>query len=211
MKTKSLLVVLLAGAFPMGCGSNGTDEALVGSWIRIRDTGEVRDRYTFGATGAFTFDENTPDAPVTEDHMTGTYEASQGVVTATATNTLEPGRVRVTFSYYAGATQFSSAALRAPAGHTGIVGVWSGVRKTEHLDASSPSPTGSDTECDFRADGSFRWTVTPFDGTAAATTEGTWVAEAGEMVRATAGSSELVLELLDNQALVDAFAIWQRN
>ena len=143
--------------------------------------------------------------------MTGTYEAVDGVVTATVTNTLVPGQARQTFSYYAGATQFSSAALRARAGHTGIVGVWTGIRKTELLDGSAPSPTGGDIEGDFRADGSFRWTVTSFDGTAAVVTEGTWVAEAGEAFRASAGSSAMVLELLDNEALVDAPRIWQRN
>ena len=206
-----MVLVLLAGALLAACESNGTDDALVGTWSRLRDTTELRDRYMFGVDGSFAFDENKPEAPETEDHMTGTYEASDGVVTATVTNTLVSGQARLTFSYYAGATQFSSAALRAGAGHTGIAGVWTGVRKTELLDGSAPSPTGVEIEGDFRADGSFRWTVTPFDGTAAVVTEGTWVAEAGEVFRASAGSAELVLKLLGNEALVDAPRIWQRE
>ena len=206
-----MLLVLLAGAFLAACDSNGTDDALVGTWSRLRDTTELRDRYVFGVDGSFAFDENKPDAPETEDHVTGTYEASDGVVTATVTNTLVPGPARLTVSYYASATQFSSAALRASAGHTGIIGVWTGTRKTELLDGSAPSPTGGDIEGDFRADGSFRWTVTPFDGTAAVVTEGTWVAEAGEVFRASAGSAALVLKLVGNEALVDAPRIWQRD
>ena len=206
-----MLMVLVAGAFLTACDSNGTDDALVGSWIRMRDTAEMRDRYTFGANGSFAFDENKPDAPETEDHMTGTYVALDDVVTATVTNTREPGQARLTFSYYAGATQFSSAALRPSAGHTEIVGVWGGIRKIEHPDDSASSPTGGNIEGEFRADGSFRWTVTPFDGTATTVTEGTWVAEADETFRATASSSELVLKLFDNEALVDASRIWQRN
>ena len=214
MKTRSMLVILVFGAVLSACGgSNGADGALAGSWIRMRDTGEMRDRYVFGVDGSFAFDENKPDAPETEDHMTGTYEVSDGVVTATATNTLVPGQARLTFSYYAGTTQFSSAALRARAGHTGIVGVWIGIRKIERLDGAAPSPTGGETEAEFRADGSLRWTFTPFDGTAAVVTEATWVAESGDLFRAStsATSSWLVLKLFDDETLVDASRIWQRN
>jgi hypothetical protein len=205
MKTQSVLVALAASAFLTSCDSNGTDHALVGNWVRMRDTTEVRDRYTFGANGSFTFDENEPDAP-----LRGTYEASDGIVTATVTNTLEPGQVRVTFSYYAGATQFSSAALGANPGHAGIVGRWNGIRKIERLDGSAPSATGEELQGEFRADGTLRWTNTLLDGTAATVTEGTWVAEAGGMYRITGSPSELVLELLDNEALVDPLLIWQR-
>jgi hypothetical protein len=210
LKARSMVVVLLAGTLLTACGSNANDDALVGSWIRMRDVIEMRDRYVFGGDGTFTFDENKPDDPQTEDHLTGTYAASDGVVTATVTDAVKPGPVRLTFSYQAGATQFSSAALRAAAGHTGIVGVWNGTRKLELLDGSASSPTGGDIEGEFRADGTYRWTVTPFDGTAATVAEGTWVAEEGDTFRLTAGSA-LVLTLLDNEALVDASRIWQRN
>ena len=230
MKTLSTLLgmLLLAAAFLTACDSNGngTDQALVGTWNRLRTATELRDRYQFGANGSFAFDENKPGSPQTEDHMTGTYVASGGVVTATVTNTLEPGQARLTFSYYAGATQFSSGALRARAGHTGIVGVWTGVVKIERLDGSEQSPAGDEVEAEFRADGSYRWTVTPFDGTAARVTEGTWVLEGGTMFRITFGSSDLLFQLFDdqvlgtqvlenqvlqNQVLIDASRIWQRQ
>jgi hypothetical protein len=72
--------------------------------------------------------------------MSGTYVASDDVVTATVTNTLEPGSARLTFSYYTGKTQFATGALLARAGHTGIVGVWRGMMKIEYLDSSATSP-----------------------------------------------------------------------
>ena len=132
-------------------------------------------------------------------------------VSATATDTLTSGRTRLTFSYYAGATQFSSAALRAGTRHAGIVGVWTGIRKIERLYDSAPTSTGGQMEGEFRADGSFRWIVTPFDGTGATVTEGTWVGEAGETFRASVSSYDMVFKLLDDETLVDAPRIWQRN
>jgi hypothetical protein len=211
MKVRPLFAVFVAGAFMTACDSNGADAGLIGTWIRMRDATEMRDRYVFGVDGSFTFDENKPDEPQTEDHMTGTYVAANGVVTATVNNTLQPGQARLTFSYYANATQFSSAAMRARSGHTGIVGTWTSVRKLELLEASERSLSGAEVEGEFRADGSYRWTVTPFDGTAASATEGTWAAEQDGTFRATAPSSELMLQLLDDEALVDAPRIWQRN
>lgn len=214
MKVRLLFALFVAGAFTTGCDSNGADDGFIGSWIRMRDATEMRDRYVFGADGSFTFDENKPDDRQTEDHLTGTYVAADGVVIAMATNTnmLQPlGPARLTFSYYANATQFSSAALRARSGHAGIVGTWTGVRKLELLDGSGQSPSGSEVEWEFRTDGSFRQTVAPFDGTAGSTTEGTWVGEADRTFRATADSSEQVVTLLDGEALVFPSQIWQRK
>jgi len=211
MKTRSLVAVLVGGFLLAACSSNQTDDALVGSWIRMRDATEMRDKYVFGADGAFTFDENKPDDPQTEDHMTGNYAAADGVVTATATNTLKPGQARLTFSYYANATQFSSAAMRARSGHMGVIGTWTGIRKLELLDGSGQSPSGSEFAWELRADGSFRQTVTPFDGADATTTDGTWAAEGGGTFRMTASSSDVVVTLLDGQALVVPSQIWQRN
>lgn len=211
MKAQSLTVILLAGAFLAACGSNDNDP-LVGSWIRMRTPTEMRDRYVFGADGAFTFDENKPDDPQTEDHLTGTYVAAGGMVTATVNKADTPGtQARLTFTYHANATQFSSAALRATAGHAGAVGVWTGMAKIELTDGSQ-SPSGGAMEVALRADGTFRWTVTPFDGTAASAQEGTWVtATDGTIQTATASGPSYVLRMLDNEVLVDEPRIWQRN
>jgi hypothetical protein len=211
MKVSLLFSVCVAAALMTACDSNKADDGLIGSWIRMRDASEMRDRYVFGADGSFTFDENKPDEPQAEDHMTGTYVAANGVVTTTVTNTLMPGNVRLTFSYYANAVHFSSAAMRARSGHTGIVGTWSGVRKLEFLDVSEQSPSGSAVQWEFRADGSFRQTVTPFDGTPGSTTEGTWVGEGDGTFRATVDSSDTVVTLLDGEALVFPSQIWQRH
>ena len=75
-------------------------------------------RPAFTADGTMTFDENKPDARDEEDHVSGPYTASDGVVTATVTNTNAPGHQRVTFTYYAGSV-FSTHAMRAAAGHDG--------------------------------------------------------------------------------------------
>jgi hypothetical protein len=211
MKGGLLFSLCVAAALMTACDSNKADDGLIGSWIRMRDASEMRDRYVFGADGSFTFDENKPDEPQTEDHMTGTYVAANGVVTTTVTNILMPGNARLTFSYYANATQFSSAAMRARSGHTGIVGTWSGVRKLEFLDPSAQSPSGSEVEWEFRSDGSFRQTVTPFDGTGGSTTEGTWVGEGDGTFRATVDGSDKVVTLLDGEALVFPSQIWRRN
>lgn len=210
MRFRSMLVLLLGGTLLNACNSGGTDDALVGAWIRMRTPTEMRDRYVFGADGAFAFDENKPGAPETEDHMTGTYTAANGVVTATVSNTLTPDHARVTFSYYANATQFSSAALRAATAHEGIVGRWTGIRKLEILGDSGPA-SGAAVDVEFRADATYRWTVTPFDGTAAATDEGSWAKQADGTFHTTGGTSTYTLDLLDNEALVDAPYLWQRN
>jgi hypothetical protein len=87
-----------------------------GPFTRLRvDTTEVKDQWAFTADGTMTFDENKPDARAEEDHVTGSYTASDGVIVATATNTNAPGNVRVTFTYYAERC-FSSHAMRALGG-----------------------------------------------------------------------------------------------
>jgi len=199
----------MTGGLSAACGQQQADDSLVGSWSRLRDgTTEVRDKYTFGADGSFAFDENKPDDRQSEDHMTGTYVASNGVVTATVTNMLAPGRVRLTFSYYAGETEFTTGALLARAGHDGIVGVWNGIVKIEHLDDPAMGTGGAETECEFRADASFRWTTTSFDGSAARVQEGTWIADVDGTFRASEGTT---FQLVGNEALAQAGHIWQRD
>jgi hypothetical protein len=217
MKIPSLLAVLMSGVLSMACDPTGVDDgALVGSWLRTRDTGEMRDRWVFGDDGSFKFDENKPDDRQSEDHVTGTYTAADGIVTGTASNTAAPGQTRVTFSYYAGPTQFSSAALLPRGSHTGIVGVWTGIVRIEQVGDSSESPEGSEAEYEFRADGTFHGTATAFDGSAAKVADGTWTAAAGDEVVLTSTNSSgtsttHTFRLLDGAALADDGRVWLRN
>jgi len=211
MRAHSMLMVMLAGVFLAACDSNANDEMLMGGWVRMRTPTEVRDRYVFGADGSFQFDENKPGDPDNEDHLVGTYIAEGDVVTATVSDAATGQQGRLTFSYYANKTQFSSAALRAAAGHNGFVGVWTGTRKIELTDGSE-GPSGADVQVDVRADGSYRLTRTPVDGTAPAVEAGTWHAEDDATVRfATASGFGHTLALLDDEALVDQSVIWQRK
>ena len=123
MKTPVLLALAFATTALAACDPQGGDDALVGTFTRLRaDTTEVKDQWAFTANATMTFNENKPDARDEEDHVTGSYTASEGVIVATATNANAPGNVRVTFTYYANGTVFSSHAMRASGGHDGIVG-----------------------------------------------------------------------------------------
>jgi hypothetical protein len=215
MKIPSL-AVLMSGLFLAACGPTGADDdALVGSWLRMRDTGEMRDRYTFGDDGSFAFDENKPDDPQTEDHMTGTYTAADGIVTATATNTLVPGQVRLTFSYYAGPTQFASAALLPRGVHTGMVGTWAAIRRTDRLGDTSVGPEGADGEYTFRADGTFHANVTAFDASPTKVMDGSWTADGDTIVltstTASGTTATHMFQLIDGAALTDGGRVWLRN
>jgi len=217
MKIPALLAVLVSGVFLAACDPAGTDDpALVGSWLRTRDTGEMRDRWVFGDDGSFTFDENKPDEREAEDHVTGTYTAADGIVTATATNTLVPGQVRVTFSYHAGPAQFASAALLPRGAHTGIVGVWNGIARSETLGDTSQAPEGNEGEYDIRADGTFGATLTPVDGSAPTVAQGTWTADGGDKFTFTSTNASgttvhHTFQLLEGAALTDLGRVWQRN
>jgi hypothetical protein len=211
MTLRSLMVLVMAGTLLNACGSDG--DALVGEWIRLRTPTEVRDTYVFGADGSFAFDENKPgEDPQTEDHVTGTYVATDGVVTATVINRGEPPQARVTFSYHANTTQFSPAALHPVTAHDGIVGTWTGVRKLEILDDTGQSPTGVEVEAELHADGTCRFTSTPFDGTSAVVEVGTWTTDLDDTFLVTLGSSSAyTFVVLDGEALIDTSYLWQRK
>jgi hypothetical protein len=216
-KIPSLLGLVLV-TVTTACGAGGSDDALVGTWKRMRDnTTEVRDQYTFGVDGAFAFDENKPTEPTTEDHMTGTYVASNGIVVASATNALDGERGRLTFSYYAGETEFSSAALLPEGAHTGIVGAWKSTVKIELLDRPGETPEGATTTLEFRNDGTFQATTTPHDGSTPIVQDGTWVTEPDDIFRltpagdpATSPSMARILKLVDG-VIVDTVRIWHRS
>ncbi len=208
------LAVALAPVTFAACDSQGSDDALVGTWTRLRvDTTEMRDQWAFTADGTMTFDENKPDARDQEDHVSGPYTASDGVVTATVTNTNVPGRQRVTFTYHAGSV-FSPHAMRAPAGHVGIVGVWTQTVKIENLDDPNQPVEGGSVTREFRADGTFHWVNTPSGGSEPYTTDGTWVADSADTFRTTTGdaaASVNVIKLVDGEALIPDGYAWQRN
>jgi len=216
MKTPALLALVFATTAMAACNSQGGDDDLVGTFSRLRTgTIEVKDQWAFTADGTMTFDENKPDARDEEDHVVGPYTTSDGVVTATVTNTNVPGTSRVTFTYYANGTVFSSHAVRAPAGHDGIVGVWTQMVKIENLDNPSEPAVGSVATREFRADGTFHWVTTPHDGGEATTTDGTWVAESADTFRATTGDASIsitnVIKLVDGEVLIPDGAFWQRQ
>ncbi|HXU01197.1 MAG TPA: hypothetical protein VN903_09405 [Polyangia bacterium] len=213
MKTPAaLLAFALAITSLAACDPQSGDDALVGTWTRLRTgTTEMRDQWAFTADGTMKFDENKPDARDEEDHVSGPFTASDGVIVATVTNTHVPGRERVTFTYYAGSV-FSSHALRAPAGHDGIVGVWTEIVKLEKLDDPTAPIQGASATREFRADGTFHWVTTPFDGSEGDTVDGTWAAEGGDTFRATDLSGvQNVIKLVDGEALIPEGSVWQKN
>jgi hypothetical protein len=220
MKLPILFAVLVLGSFVTACDPAKTDDAPVGSWIRMRTSLEMRDHYTFETDGSFAFDENKPSEPQTEDHLRGTYVAADGIVTATATNTIATGEVRLTFSHYAGASRFTSAALLPHGARQGIVGVWTGIRKLEVLSTPGQVPQGNVVEYAFHADGRFRQTRTPFDGSATSVSEGSWLEEAGstyllswnaDPANPSGAQADQRLRLLDNAALFVDDEIWERE
>jgi hypothetical protein len=204
-------VVLLAS-----CGSQGADQDLIGTWQRHRDDTTLRDQYTFGQDGTFAFDEFKPDDPSTEDHLVGTYQAADRTVVATATNTPDGKRARLTFSYYASSSSFSSGALLPSGTHQGIVGIWQGVMKLEDLDETGRAPQGATETDTYRADGTFQVTQTPSDGSPPGAWEGTYTEDSTGLFTATGttstGESRITtFRLLEDAALVSPNKIWVRK
>jgi hypothetical protein len=213
MRNHALLTIAFAATTLAACGGQGSADALVGTWTRLRDgSTEMRDRFTFSADGSMTFDENKPDARADEDHLTGTYTASDREVVATLANTGEAGHRRITFSYYANDSLFSPNALHPTGAHDGIVGTWVSSTKMENVDDPSQPVVGSTLTGEFRTDGSLHWSVTPHDGSAVRTYDGTWTAESTDTFRAAAdGVSDSVIKLVDGRALVADGYVWQRD
>jgi hypothetical protein len=189
---------------------------LIGTWQRHHDDTTLRDQYTFGQDGTFAFDEFKADDPTAEDHLVGTYQATDRTVVATATNTPDSKRARLTFSYYASSTSFSSAALLPEGAHQGIVGVWQAVMKLEYLDETGRAPQGSTETDSYRADGTFQVTQTPSDGSPPAAWEGTYTEDSPGLFTAagatSAGESRVAtFQLLEDAALVSPNRIWMRK
>jgi hypothetical protein len=208
------LSLALTALLTAACDSpSHDDDALVGSFTRLRDgTTEMRDRFTFGADGTFTFDENKPADPAAEDHLTGTFTAEDGIGVVTAINAKDGERARVTFSYYANHIGLYQTAFRPAGAHTGVVGTWTGVLKIEALDRPDEAPGGASATFQLRADGTFQRTVSPHDGSAARTVDGTWVAGAGDQITLTyASGGTNTLLIVDDAALVGPNDVWHRD
>jgi hypothetical protein len=210
---RAILVVAVAAL--AACGSQASDPDLIGTWKRLRDDATLRDQYTFGRDDRFAFDEFTPDAPATEDHLQGTYQAIDGTVVATVSDTRDGRPIRLTFSYFANATSFSSAALRPTGAHDGIVGVWEGIAKLERLDEPGSVPEGSSLVETFRADGTFNAQSSAHDGSPPKISEGTYVGTSAGVFTTTStngiGTSVMTLQLRDGVALVSPDRIWTKE
>jgi hypothetical protein len=198
------------------CGSQGVDQDLIGTWQRHREDTTLRDQYTFGQDGTFAFDEFKADDPTAEDHLVGTYQATDRTVVATATNTPDGTRARLTFSYYADPNSFSTGAFLPNGTHDGIVGVWDGTMALEVLDEPGRGPQGAAVTYTYRADGTFAGTETPTDLSPPIAWEGTYTEASAGIFTAdgfTADGSRRTAtwQLWENAALVGPNRIWLRK
>ncbi len=216
MKPNPISKLFVIGlVFVAACGSGAANQDLIGTWQRLRDDASLRDQYTFGRDGTFAFDELKPDDPATEDHLSGTYQATDRTVVANVTQARDGRPARLTFSWFANATSFSTAALLPTGAHQGIVGGWDGIVKIERLDEPGSIPDGASTAQTFRADGTFTATTTRHDGSAATVVEGTYVEDPPGLFTATAvtatGPSVMIAQLIDGAALVGPSRIWTKR
>jgi hypothetical protein len=216
MKTsmnRVLLGIAAGAALLAACETGKTSADLVGTWQRMRDDATVRDQYVFGADGTFTFDEFKPDDPANEDHVTGTYTASDDTIVVEGTNAKDGARSRGTVTYYANATMFATQALRPTGAHTGIVGAWTGTVIVEFPDEPTRPAEGVTAIYTFRADGTWTGTGNNADGTSIAAQQGTHLEESPGVFRLfrtgdTVGST---FQMLDDDALVFPTRIFQRR
>ena len=215
MKTSmnmALLGIAAGAALLAACETSSTSEDLVGTWQRQRDDATVRDQYVFRADGSLTFDEFKPDDPASEDHVTGTYTATDDTIMATATNAKDGVRVQIAFTYYANATMFVTQAWRPTGAHTGIVGEWTAIVNLVFPDEPARPAEGGTATYQFRADGTFTATSTRADATI--------VTEHGTYHQETPGVFQIIptgqtvgrsLQMIDDDALVFPTRIFQRR
>jgi hypothetical protein len=158
------MLCLTAGA----CGSDDSEftEALAGVWA---DCDNSDARFTFGADGAFAFDEGEPG---TEgwDHVVGTFSADETTVFAEGVSE-DDVDVDYEFTYYVAGDELLVGAAHPVGDHDGLVGTW---RARLHVVPSNDDPFGADTEFDLRADGSGTMSSVYLDGSPDALYDGTW-------------------------------------
>jgi hypothetical protein len=215
MKTsmnKTLLGIAASAALLAACETSSTSGDLVGTWQRQRDDATVRDQYVFGPDGSLTFDEFKPDDPTSEDHVTGTYTATDDTVVAAGTNAKDGARSQITFTYYANGTMFATQAWRPTGAHTGIVGEWTATVNLVFPDEPARPAENTSATYQFRADGTFTSTSRSADATIV-TEQGTYHEETAGVFHMiptgqTAGRS---LQMIDDAALVFPTRIFQRR
>jgi hypothetical protein len=218
MKTDMKLALLgLAATCLAACETRGPSEDLAGTWQRLRDDATLRDRYVFQPDGSLSFDEFKPDDPASEDHVTGTYTATDDTIVMSATNAKDGVRTQGTITYYANATVFATQALR-PAGagaraNTGIVGEWFAIVEATFPDEPSRPAEGGTVSYEFRADGTFVAVTKPAGDAAATEEQGTWREESPGSFRLipTGETAGRLLQMIDDAALVFPTRIFQRS
>jgi len=211
-RNKALFGIVAAAALLTACDATHTSDDLVGAWNRMRDDGTVRDRYIFRPDGSLSFDELKPDDRASEDHVTGTYTATDDMVVATGTNAKDGARSQITFTYYANATVFATEVLRPTSAHTGLVGEWTATAKLEFLDEPPRPAQGGTATFQFHADGTFTSTGKLADGTTEVE-QGTYLEETPGVFRVTraGGTFGFSLQLIDDAALAFPTRIFQRQ
>ena len=215
MKTtmsKALFGIGACAALLAACDATNTGDDLAGSWERRREDGAIRDRYLFRADGSLTFDEFKPEDRASEDHITGTYTATDDTLVATGTNAKDGVRSQVTTTYYVNATMFATQAWRPTGAHQGIVGEWTGTSKLEFPDEPARPAEGGTATYHFRGDGTFTAAGTRADGTVIEPEQGTYRQETPGVFQATStgGTFSLSLQMIDDAALVFPSRIFQR-
>jgi hypothetical protein len=211
--SKALFGIAAGAALLTACDTGGASDHLVGTWQRMREDATVRDRYAFGPDGSLTFDEFKPEEPASEDHITGTYTATDDTVVATGTNAKDGARTQITFTYYANATMFATQALRPTGAHTGVVGEWTATVKIQFLDDPARPAEEATATYQFRADGTFTATNKVAGGTVVQTEQGTYREETPGVFRVTATGATFgrSLQMIDDDALVFPTRIFQRS
>jgi len=206
---KALLGIAASAAFLAACDTTNASEDLVGTWQRQREDATHRDQYVFNADGTFTFDELRPDAPASEDHLTGTYTATDRTVTSTGAQ--DGVRVQITFTYYANETTFAILALRPTGAHTGVVGEWTAAAKVQFPDEPARPAEGATATYQFHADGTFTATIEDEGGTTQ-TVQGTYHEETSGIFQAipTGQTGGISLHMTDDAALVSPSEIFRR-
>jgi hypothetical protein len=214
MKTRmhnALLGIAGCAALLAACETTDTGADLVGTWQRQREDATVRDQYVFRPDGTLTFDELKPDAPASEDHITGTYTVTDHTLTAMGTNTKDGARAQIAFTYYANETAFATQALRPTGAHTGVVGEWAASVKVEFPDEPARPAQGGTATYQFRADGTFTAAIEDADA-GMETERGTYREETPGVFRVipTGETVGISLQMIDDAALVFPTRIFHR-
>jgi hypothetical protein len=190
LESAALLALALGSASLAACDSEeGGPAALVGEWKRYdeSDPTKLRDQFTFGADGSYAFDEFYPDNEGSNDHVVGTYTATDDTLVVVGTNRGEPQQSRISTTYYVNGELYAPSAL-VPVGDTsGIVGSWHSFVDIEDLDENgAATPTyWTDTTYRFGDDDTVHMTYAGRDGSIVSEEDGTYLEESPDHFAAT--------------------------